>query len=156
MRALETHLFPLTIDFNWLDAGNVVYHPNYLIFCERARHAAMEDAGFSWRTLWEEGYALALVETHSRYLRPATFAQSLHVLSSTKQVGGASLTVEQKLVRLQDPKPQGFIAGIPSDAVAETYYELTVKLVCVRMNPLKSAPLPDGFMRAFALRKGNA
>ena len=97
MKYLQTHVFPLTIDFDLLDAGNVVHHPNYLVLCERARSKALDDVNYSHGQLLKEQTSFVLTETHSKYLKPALLGQKLSVLTKTLNfsIGLCEITTHQ-------------------------------------------------------------
>lgn len=145
----KTHAFPVTIDFDHIDAGNVVYHPNYLILCERARNAALKDAGYSMKEIWRDGYALALVENTSKYLKSALFGETYWIFTRCTEMTGVALEVHQQMVALSGPLPPapGFHESLPEN-LGRVHYDLRVKIVCVNLNPLRVARFPERLKRA--------
>jgi acyl-CoA thioester hydrolase len=137
------HTFLTTVDFDLLDAGNVVYHPNYLILCERARNSALKDAGYAFSELWNDGFALALNETTSKYLRPAVFGDNLVIVTRTIEGSGVRLEVEQTIRRCSDLNvvKAGFCEESQASFGEELFW-LRVKLACVKLNPVRPARPP--------------
>lgn len=153
----RSHIHRQTIDFDLLDAGNVVYHPNYLIICERARNAALEAAGYSFPELWSDGYALALVSSSSKYLKPATVGLQVVVLTTATRETRLTLAVRQELVPLaafDAPLESGFVNVLPSFAEKELIYAADISLTCVKMNPLRATRFPARLVEALAIPSG--
>ncbi len=138
----KVHLCPVNIDFDLLDPGNVVYHPNYLVLCDRARTQALMDAGYPSSVMWNDGFALALVETMTKYKNPAMMGQSLAISTRLLESQRVSLFVEQKLFMTSERIGTGFVSNWDDSRTEKIMYEAKIKLVCVSLNPLKAARLP--------------
>jgi len=78
------------------DLSGVVYHANYLSFCERARSELFFKNGAS--PILKEGHFVAR-SIQAEYLRPARFADLLHVKSSPLGFQGASFTLLQEIFK---------------------------------------------------------
>lgn len=152
----KVHVHHLTVEFDWLDAGGVVYHPNYLIICDRARSAALSQAGYSVGELWKDGFALALVETHTRYLKPALLGQALSVLTATSQVTPVRITVSQKLVQLSEGARttlnEGFHSSIPTEAIQTLFYTAEITAANIDLKRFRSTPFPPRLIEALQLK----
>lgn len=82
------------------DAAGVVYYANYLRFCERARTEALRSLGCEQRTLMlEHGLGFVVKSVAVDYLKPARLDDALVVRSHIVQLGGASLTFAQSILR---------------------------------------------------------
>jgi len=82
------------------DTGGVVYHSNYLNFCERARS----------EYFFKEGITPALENSHfvaasleAKYIKPAKLGDTLHVETQKVQMKTASFTLLQSIY-LKDMK----------------------------------------------------
>ncbi len=64
----------------------VVYHSNYLIWCEVGRTDFIRAIGASYAELERDGVALAVVEAHLRYRRPARYDETIRVVTSVAEV----------------------------------------------------------------------
>ncbi len=99
-RAAEEHIFPVRVYYEDTDAGGVVYYANYLRFAERARTEMLRGHGIESSTLMaKEGVAFAVRRCAADYFRPARLDDRLEVRTRVLAVGGASLDLEQRIVR---------------------------------------------------------
>jgi acyl-CoA thioester hydrolase len=90
----------LRVYYEDTDAGGVVYYANYLRFAERARTEMLRRRGIESSTLMaEDGVAFAVRRCAADYLRPARLDDRLEVRTRLLAVGGASLDLEQRIVR---------------------------------------------------------
>ncbi|MBI5242402.1 MAG: acyl-CoA thioesterase, partial [Elusimicrobia bacterium] len=89
----KVHIHTTEVPFHLVDAGHAVYHANYLILFDQARSQALQQAGYSAVDLWNDGFALALYESNSRYFRPATYGQKISIITTTVGATGTSLKV---------------------------------------------------------------
>jgi YbgC/YbaW family acyl-CoA thioester hydrolase len=155
MRYQETYILPVTIDFDLLDAGGVMHHPNYLILCERARCKALADVGYSHSEMLKQGMSFALVETHSKYLKPALLEQNLYVLTKCVDFSRATLTLEQELVSLppNHKSSSGYLNKIPDNFIDEIYFWVQMRLVSVKLNPIKAQAIPQDLIEKLNLKK---
>ncbi|MDP3587251.1 MAG: YbgC/FadM family acyl-CoA thioesterase [Sulfuricurvum sp.] len=78
------------------DVGGVVYHSNYLNFCERARSQLFFDAGRS--PILEGGHFVAK-HIEADYLKSAKFGDLLEVKTALKSIKNASFTLLQSVYR---------------------------------------------------------
>jgi acyl-CoA thioester hydrolase len=69
------------------DQMGVVYHANYLVWCDMARTEYLREAGASYRDLEARGLRLAVVEASARYHAPARFDDVLVVRCWVRGVG---------------------------------------------------------------------
>jgi len=60
----------------------VVYHANYLVWCEVGRVEFMRALGRDYAALEEQGTGLAVTEARVRYLAPARFDDSIRVITT--------------------------------------------------------------------------
>lgn len=78
------------------DVGGVVYHSNYLKFCERARSELFFERGMS--PILDEG-AFVVRSLKADFLKPAVFGDLLDVKTEFVEMKAASLTLKQTIVR---------------------------------------------------------
>ena len=94
--------FQHTLRVYWedTDAGGVVYYANYLKFMERARSEWLRAFGFEQDVLRDEaGVVFVVRRVEIDYLSPARFNDELDVYVSLHEMGRASLSVKQELLR---------------------------------------------------------
>lgn len=94
------HRFPLRVYFEDTDLAGIVYHANYLRFMERARSDLLERLGIDQRAALESGEGVyAVADLAIRYRMPARLGDSLLVETRCTALGGASVTMAQRIVR---------------------------------------------------------
>lgn len=95
----ESHL---AVRVYWADtdAGGVVYHSNYLDYCERARTEWLRDRGFSQQRLAaEEGVLFTVAGLTIDYRAPARLDDLLDVRTRVREGGRATIEFEQEVWR---------------------------------------------------------
>jgi acyl-CoA thioester hydrolase len=99
----EIHVLPIRIYFEDTDFAGVVYHANFLKFCERARTDFVRLLGIHHQRLTdpEEGEPLVFVVRRIEidYLKPGRLDDVLEVITRCAEIGGASLTLDQEVRR---------------------------------------------------------
>lgn len=78
------------------DTGGVVYHSNYLNFCERARSEAFFSRGLS--PVLEKGHFVAK-RVEGDYISSAKLGDTLKITSELLEMRGASFTLRQSVFR---------------------------------------------------------
>ncbi|MDP3265657.1 MAG: YbgC/FadM family acyl-CoA thioesterase [Sulfuricurvum sp.] len=78
------------------DVGGVVYHSNYLNFCERARSQLFFDAGRS--PILEKGHFVAK-HLDADYIKSAKFGDVVEVKTTLVELKNASFTLLQQVFR---------------------------------------------------------
>ena len=78
------------------DVGGVVYHSNYLNFCERARSQLFFDAGRS--PILDSGHFVAK-HIEADYLKSAKFGDVVEVKTALVELKNASFTLLQQVFR---------------------------------------------------------
>jgi acyl-CoA thioester hydrolase len=92
--------WPVRVYWEDTDAGGVVYYANYLKFMERARSEWLRAFGFEQDVLRDEARVVFVVRrVVIDYLSPARFNDALDVSVALHEMGRASLSVRQELMR---------------------------------------------------------
>ncbi len=84
------------------DSGGVVYHANYLKFMERARSEYFRSHGFLVAELAQNGFVFPVVHMELDFKAPALHDDLLTVETAPVVVGGASVSLQQRIVRERD------------------------------------------------------
>jgi acyl-CoA thioester hydrolase len=85
------------------DAGGVVYHASYLRFMERGRTEFLRGRGIHQSALQQEnGLTFVVADMNIRFRQPAKMDDELIVETVAKELGGASLLLNQKVMRGSD------------------------------------------------------
>jgi tol-pal system-associated acyl-CoA thioesterase len=133
-----TQQFELPVRVYWADtdAGGVVYHSNYLDYCERARTEWLRQLGFSQQRLAEsEGVLFTVARLAIEYHRPARLDDLLQVRSRIELAGGASVEFNQEIWR--DAPAADLLASV------------NVKVACVDAASFRPRRLPASLREEF-------
>jgi acyl-CoA thioester hydrolase len=99
----DTHVLPVRVYFEDTDFAGLVYHANFLKFCERGRSDFIRLLGVHHQVLAnpEQGEPSVFVVRRIEidYLRPARLDDVLEVVTRCEEIGGASLTLLQEMRR---------------------------------------------------------
>ncbi|MDM7457344.1 MAG: tol-pal system-associated acyl-CoA thioesterase [Tepidimonas sp.] len=99
------HTWPIRVYWEDTDAGGIVYYANYLKFFERARTEWLRRLGLGQQGLRERTGGMFVVSTaEARYLRAARLDDRLDIRTRIRELGRASLTLQQQAWR-SDPTP---------------------------------------------------
>ena len=82
----------LRVRYAETDRMGVVYHSNYLIWCETGRTELMRQAGYPYSRMEEEGFSLVVSEATLRYGAPARYDEKIVVETTVTRI--RSRTVE--------------------------------------------------------------
>ncbi len=99
----ETHVLPVRVYFEDTDFTGLVYHANFLKFCERGRSDFIRLLGIDHQSLAEpkEGEPAVFVVRRIEidYLKPARIDEVLEVVTRCAEIGGATLVLDQEVRR---------------------------------------------------------
>lgn len=94
-----THRWPVRVYYEDTDMGGIVYHANYLRFCERARSEMVREAGVDQAAMRAGGLVFAVARMDCRFLRPARYDDLLEVRTRVARVTAARLDLAQQVAR---------------------------------------------------------
>jgi acyl-CoA thioester hydrolase len=128
-------VWPIRVYYEDTDAGGVVFYANYLRFMERARTEWLRSLGFEQDALMDDpGILFAVRRTEVDYLQPARFNEMLSVRSRMLEIGGATLTFEQDIVRDEDS--QVLCKGL-------------IKVACLNAGNMRPSRIPTDIRNKF-------
>ena len=81
------------------DAGGIVYHTNYIKYCERARSEAFFQAGLNFTK--ESGY-FVVSALEAKFIASAVLGDEIYVRSKVAELKKASIVVEQEIYKFDD------------------------------------------------------
>ena len=97
------HVLPVRVYYEDTDFSGVVYHASYLRFMERGRTDYLRLLGIDHRAMFEKGATPGLafvVRTMTvEFLKPAYMDDILQIVTQPAEVGGASATLLQHVMR---------------------------------------------------------
>jgi acyl-CoA thioester hydrolase len=95
-----SHKFPVHVYYEDTDLAGIVYYANYLKFIERARTEWVRGVGIDQTALKrDDGIVFAVRRLEADYLNSAVFDDDLIVETSTVQVTGARIVLQQDVTR---------------------------------------------------------
>lgn len=124
--------FNVRVYYEDTDVGGVVYHSNYLNFCERARSEIFFSKGEE-PILGE--YHFVAHTLSAKYLAPAKFADLLRITTEVTQIKAASLVMNQKVYRSSDDLK---------------LFSMQITLACLKGTTLSK--IPEEFSKIFQKR----
>jgi acyl-CoA thioester hydrolase len=99
----DTHVLPVRVYFEDTDCAGVVYHANFIKFCERGRSDFIRLLGIDQTGLAnpEAGEPAVFVVRHIAidYLKPGRMDDVLEIVTSCAEIGSASLKLRQDVRR---------------------------------------------------------
>ena len=81
------------------DVGGIVYHTNYIKYCERARSEAFFQAGLNFTK--ESGY-FVVSSLEAKFIASAVLGDEIYVRSKVLEMKKASIVVEQEIYKFDD------------------------------------------------------
>jgi acyl-CoA thioester hydrolase len=99
----DTHVLPVRVYFEDTDFTGLVYHANFLRFCERGRSDFIRLLGIDHRSLANpkdgEPAVFVVRRIEIDYLKPARIDEVLEVATRCAEIGGATLVLSQEVCR---------------------------------------------------------
>lgn len=142
----QHHVLPVRVYFEDTDAGGIVYHASYIRFAERGRTDFLRLLGSDARRLIDgsnnrEPAAFVVRRMNIDFFRPGRMDDLLEVETRVKELGGASVTLVQTILR---------------DGVRLFEAEVTVVLISVSGKPLRLSEAVRGAFLAHTEQKDGA
>jgi acyl-CoA thioester hydrolase len=136
----QRHILPVRVYFEDTDAGGVVYHASFVRYAERGRTDFLRLLGTDARRLIdgsESGEPAAFVVRRMTfdYARPGRMDDLLEVETRVKELGGASVTLDQTISR---------------DGVRLVSADVIVVLVAISGRPLRLSGAVREAFQAYA------
>jgi YbgC/YbaW family acyl-CoA thioester hydrolase len=142
MKLQQPYIFPITVQFEDVDAYGVVHHPNYLKYLERARSHGIKQVGYSLGKFSSSGFAVAISEIHANYLRPALMEQELFVISLVTAIGKSSVKLYQSITSCLPKLEELESVGTDIFKLSETIFWAELKLICIDSESLRTKSIP--------------
>jgi acyl-CoA thioester hydrolase len=84
----------LRVRYGETDQMGVVYHPNYLVWCEIGRTELMRQLGAAYCDIEAGGIRLAVAEATVRYIAPARYDERILVSTTLSELGSRGVTFD--------------------------------------------------------------
>ncbi len=92
----------LRVRYQETDQMGVVYHSNYLVWCEVGRTNMLREIGVSYREVEAAGIYLPVHEVNCYYKKPARYDDIILVKTAAQNLSGARLDFDYQIVRKED------------------------------------------------------
>lgn len=134
----QRHVLPVRVYFEDTDAGGVVYHASFVRYAERGRTDFLRLLGTDARRLIDgsesrEPAAFVVRRMTFDFARPGRMDDLLEVVTRVKELGGASVTLEQTILR---------------DGVRLVTADVVVVLISISGKPLRLSDAVRGAFQA--------
>lgn len=93
------HVTEVRVRYAETDQMGVVYHANYLVWCELGRTDLIRVLGRPYAEIEAGGVALAVVEAGLRFLRPARYDELIRVVTTVGELRSRVVTFAYELLR---------------------------------------------------------
>ena len=90
------HILPIRVYYEDTDAGGIVYHARYIVFCERARSDCLRLLGIQQSELPELHFVVRRMACD--FLKPARLDDLLEVETRFLELGGARVEIGQQVM----------------------------------------------------------
>ena len=87
------------------DAFGIVYHANYLKYCERARTDMLAQCGYSLGEMQKQGCLFVVFDMHLRFHQPARLHDELEVKSRADRGSEYRVSFKHEVYRRGGEKP---------------------------------------------------
>jgi acyl-CoA thioester hydrolase len=92
--SLEPQIVEFRVRYAETDQMGVVYHANYLVWCEVGRTDFIRSLGMSYADMERAGVALAVSELSIRYHAPARYDEVIRVTTTLSAVRSRAVTFD--------------------------------------------------------------
>lgn len=100
---MTSHRIDYRVYYEDTDAGGIMYHGNYINFCERGRTEMLRSVGHSCAHMHEQdGVIFVIRHLEADYLQKAKLEELLTVETCVKEVKNTSFLLNQTIFRHDD------------------------------------------------------
>jgi acyl-CoA thioester hydrolase len=90
------------VRYSETDQMGVVYYANYMIWFEVGRTDLLRAAGWSYREMESEGYALPVIEAHCEYRQSAKYDDEIEIRTGGTWLSPVRVRFDYQVVRTRD------------------------------------------------------
>src|SRR5690625_3344916 len=92
-----TNRTAIDVRYQETDQMGVVYHANYLVWFEIGRTKLIEQLGFTYVELENEGLLLPVINVHASYKQPVRYGEKTFIETKLTKYNGVRLTYEYEV-----------------------------------------------------------
>lgn len=131
--------FLVRVYYEDTDCGGIVYHTNYIKYCERARSEIFFSAGVMPNT---QSVGLVVRKLNAEFLDSAKLGDLLVVKTKILKLGGSSLTLLQEIYRAPDSSLRDSTESVELWQSTKIF-QCEVKLACIDIKHKKIVKIPN-------------
>lgn len=99
MNVSKTHQVDYRVYYEDTDAGGIMYHANFISFCERGRSELLRDMGVPASEVWEKtGVGFVVRHLEAEYVAMARLDDLLSVMTRVKAMKNSSFQMTQEII----------------------------------------------------------
>lgn len=121
---------PIRIYYEDTDAGGIVYHANYLKFCERARTEYLRNLGIEQDAYLKQNTAFVVKSMEIDFKLAAKFNDEVIVKSEIRQIKRASVEFNQ----------------IITNQTGQPVFTANVQVACIDLTAMKPKAIPSDIL----------
>lgn len=95
------HFYTHKVSYYETDGMGVTHHSNYIRFMEEARVDYLDQIGYSYKKMLEEGVISPVIAVHCDFKSPTRFADEILIEVSFKQYSGVKFIFEYHMTNKQ-------------------------------------------------------
>lgn len=122
--------FPIRVYYEDTDAGGIVYHANYLKFCERARTEYLSHLGIEQDSYLKQNIAFVVKAMEIDFRYAARFNETLKVNTEIVKLKRASVEFKQQVTNENE----------------QLTFEAKVQVACINSKDMKPVAIPDAIL----------
>lgn len=122
--------FPIRVYYEDTDAGGIVYHANYLNFCERARTEYLRDLGIEQDGYLKQNIAFVVKSMEIDFCYAARFNDMITVETSIVRVKRVSVEFLQKIFNENE----------------QLVFTAKVQVACINSSEMKPVAIPKDIL----------
>lgn len=98
----------IRVRFSETDAMGVVYHANYLPWCEVARTQLLTEVGLPYAELQDLGFLLPVLEINLKYRTPARFDDEVQIRAQMREMPRVKIRIDYEIRRGNELLTSGY------------------------------------------------
>lgn len=125
------------------DQMGVVHHSNYLVWFEVGRTNFMNDAGFHYAKLEENGILAPVIDANLKYIRPAKYGERVNVTTTLATYNGVRMTYQYEV---KNESGELIVTGTTSHTIVkkDTFRPVRLKNVLPEMHKVYERLINEG------------
>jgi YbgC/YbaW family acyl-CoA thioester hydrolase len=155
----KVHTYSYKVEFDDIDLTQVMHHPRYLVFLERARSESLATAQvMSFKEFLARGYCFAIAEVKMKYMKALKMGETFYVHSAITAFRKSSFRIRQ-IISLSEHTSLEYFGQDSLETSFTLYpeqekpvYMADMRFVCVHKDTFTPTPLPEFFRETYLLK----